>query len=921
MATTQNTYTGDNSTVSYSFTFPYLEETDIKVSLDGVVTTAYTLSNATTVTFNTAPGSGVAIRIYRDTNNDALAATFFAGSAIRAQDLNDDFLQNAYVTQEVKNRYFDRSTGGTITGDVAITGDFDVTGDTTLTGAVDVTGNVSIDGTLDMNANRILDVGTPSATTDATNKAYVDAYILTVYQGPQASDPTTRSGGSALQEGDLYFNTVEDVLKAYTGSEWVVSASAGQIVRWRKTAAGGETSLSGNDDDDNTLSYVVGNEQVFLNGVLQQRGVDYTASTGTSITGLTALTADDVVELHAVQGYTSGIVSDGSITSAKIANDTIVNADVNSSAAIAYSKLNLTGSVDNDDVATSAGIVATKLSFTQSGDDAVARTVDSKLKDVVSVKDFGATGDGTTDDTDAIQAAIDYVESRGTLVANKSGIGGVVFIPTGTYIVSDTLKIESSGVTIAGEGWTATTIRAVDDQKDVFLFAGPDPFNTGNANAIAARPTGQGIRDLEIYLQGSDQTDSKNTTFIKVKRGLFEASNLYLQGYHVGIYLGGVAEGTRLDSIYMSSSGGTAVVTQKTDSCHIHVALEPVDSADGLAQAGGDGNFYDRAVGVYLSNIQTKDPSGNIGVYDALKVDAVDGLYVNNCHFGFASNAQVRIHTPKNIGALNCLFSNVFLDSNNSIGGPASSYGFLVENSGGYNAQVNNTVITGMRANGSKLGGIFLNHPNLNGFTCVGFSISQAFTPTSLKGAITVNNGDSILIDNGNIDGMEGGFYILVNGGNYVTLSNITGYSNAGLNASEGVRLQGSPTHLFLSNVRVTDYSTVGFKVSLPNGTIFDLTDCYSDDSVSIPSATTTVIPIEKDYVYVTGTTNIMGIDSTALGNSTWEGREVTLVFDDVLTVLASGTTGVRSDFITSNGASLTLAHVNGAWREKSRTA
>jgi hypothetical protein len=63
---------------------------------------------------------------------------------------------------------------------------------------------------------------------------------------------------------------------------------------WRKAASGGETSLSGSDDFSTTLAYTVGAEQVFINGVLLERGVDYTASTGTSITGLTALVASDV---------------------------------------------------------------------------------------------------------------------------------------------------------------------------------------------------------------------------------------------------------------------------------------------------------------------------------------------------------------------------------------------------------------------------------------------------------------------------------------------------------------------------------------------------------------------------------------------------------------------------------------------------
>ena len=74
-------------------------------------------------------------------------------------------------------------------------------------------------------------------------------------------------------------------------------APASQVDRWTKTAAGGETSLSGNDDNAVSLSYTAGTEQVYLNGVLLVRGQDYTASNGTTITGLTALTASDVAEV------------------------------------------------------------------------------------------------------------------------------------------------------------------------------------------------------------------------------------------------------------------------------------------------------------------------------------------------------------------------------------------------------------------------------------------------------------------------------------------------------------------------------------------------------------------------------------------------------------------------------------------------
>ena len=65
--------------------------------------------------------------------------------------------------------------------------------------------------------------------------------------------------------------------------------------------------------------------------------------------------------------------------------------------------------------------------FRQDGTGATARTVDAKLKDTVSVKDFGAVGDGTTDDTAAIQAA---------LTASNN-----VSFPFGAYRITNTISI------------------------------------------------------------------------------------------------------------------------------------------------------------------------------------------------------------------------------------------------------------------------------------------------------------------------------------------------------------------------------------------------------------------------------------------------------------------------------------------------
>lgn len=75
-------------------------------------------------------------------------------------------------------------------------------------------------------------------------------------------------------------------------------------------------------------------------------------------------------------------------------------------------------------------ISATNVNFLQAGTGAVVRTVQNKERDIVSVKDFGAVGDGTTNDTAAIQLAYNYVASQG---------GGRIIWPRATYYVPGTI--------------------------------------------------------------------------------------------------------------------------------------------------------------------------------------------------------------------------------------------------------------------------------------------------------------------------------------------------------------------------------------------------------------------------------------------------------------------------------------------------
>jgi hypothetical protein len=89
---------------------------------------------------------------------------------------------------------------------------------------------------------------------------------------------------------------------AWNGTNWIPLNNQFTTVnstRWQLVAAGGETTLSGNDDNGNTLVYSPGSEQVYLNGILLARDDDYTANDGLTITDLAALPAGGNIEIIA----------------------------------------------------------------------------------------------------------------------------------------------------------------------------------------------------------------------------------------------------------------------------------------------------------------------------------------------------------------------------------------------------------------------------------------------------------------------------------------------------------------------------------------------------------------------------------------------------------------------------------------------
>jgi hypothetical protein len=182
--------------------------------------------------------------------------------------------------------------GGTVYDSFVLKAGSTMTGNLTLAGAPSSNLHAATKLYVDDVAGSATAAAASATAAAASYDSFDDRYL-----GAKSSAPSVDNDGNALIEGALYWNSVSDAMFAWTGSAWGSISSTADIFRFRYTAAGGETSESGLDDNGVTLSYLPGKEQVYLNGVLLVRSTDYVATNGTSIASLAALTAGDILEI------------------------------------------------------------------------------------------------------------------------------------------------------------------------------------------------------------------------------------------------------------------------------------------------------------------------------------------------------------------------------------------------------------------------------------------------------------------------------------------------------------------------------------------------------------------------------------------------------------------------------------------------
>lgn len=197
-----------------------------------------------------------------------------------------------------------------------------------------------------------------------------------------------------------------------------------------------------------------------------------------------------------------------------------------------------------DDMLATAGVpaaIGAGATVLQAGSGAVAITIQNKLRESVSVKDFGAIGDGNIANANADTAAF-----QAALATGKS-----VFVPFGVYMINATLVVATGGQTIYGVGHTGSIIRKCTD----------DAYNLINVTAS----WGSGLFNIKLEEASVSYTNTDNLLVLAVNGGtdvillntwfLYGHTQLRMeQGTSNITMLGCVFETARKRSIYSKSS-------------------------------------------------------------------------------------------------------------------------------------------------------------------------------------------------------------------------------------------------------------------------------------------------------------------------------------------------------------------------------
>ena len=185
-------------------------------------------------------------------------------------------------------------------------------------------------------------------TTDNVVKIYIDgAWTELTGGGGGGAISVSASAPVIATEGDGWFDNTDGKFYVYDGSFWVEAAQTDAVYasynRWTKLLSASTSLISGVDNNSIPLLYSVGLEQLFINGIFIDKSA-YTASTGYSITLDEIAYSGDLIEILWLDNL---VISD---TYSKSESDakylTIVNASSTYATITQLNNINLTSAIN-----------------------------------------------------------------------------------------------------------------------------------------------------------------------------------------------------------------------------------------------------------------------------------------------------------------------------------------------------------------------------------------------------------------------------------------------------------------------------------------------------------------------------------------------------------------------------------------------
>jgi hypothetical protein len=284
----------------------------------------------------------------------------------------------------------------------------------------------------------------------------------------------------------------------------------------------------------------------------------------------------------------------------------------------------------------------------------------------VNVLDYGAVGNGTTDDTAAIQAAIDYVYSAG---------GGTVYFPPGTYRVTTISRNWTNPITVnlKGSGKRSTTIKKLGSTTTpVMALSGIstmlEPYSTISDMTISGNSV-TGVHGLRITNFG--RWTLQNVFITGCNRGLYCSGGLVFDAYDCTFQanLYGYYCEKSVDNVYSNLvtfyggqfSGNTTWGLYISQAAGVHIVGTDISFNGTVGNTNTGAIFYDATVddelGYAIASIKNAWLEGNNG--NGIKTGAAGGLHLSISDTTFAGNANTAT-----IGAIFFSeFSNCFAGS------------------------------------------------------------------------------------------------------------------------------------------------------------------------------------------------------------------------------------------------------------------